>query len=95
MKAEMEMKTWPVLPMAICYVVGLLSYFTFVPLLDGSNGSRFLFFLGISALYWLRTLVAVVRRERNKTYWIYISVVLLSPVIWIALETIWRTRYMK
>ena len=84
----MEMVKWPLVAISVCYAMGFVLYGALVPGLDGNNGPRFLFFGGLSVLYWARVLLALFRHERNRIYMLYISLILISPLLERGLEII-------
>jgi hypothetical protein len=86
METQTDIVRWSFVASLVVYAVGFILYSLFVPLMDGNNWPRACFFLGLSLLYWARFLLGFFRQERDRSYRLYMVLILVSPFVWITID---------
>ena len=80
-EAESGGRPWPFCTLAVVYLVSLILAGISLPSLDGVKANLFrnVLYAGASAIFWLRILIARVRKETNRAYCFYVILVLAMP----------------
>jgi hypothetical protein len=74
--------TWRYGMLVPVWLLSLVMASATLPGLDGdANWFRLGLYAGMSGIYWVRIAIARMRRERNRTYYVYIVLMILMPLL--------------